>query len=67
MLLRTNDGSYEAIDFREMAPSLANKTMFVKNPKLARVGGLSVGVPYVLHSFKDLKFANLQLLIITII
>ncbi|TFK74043.1 gamma-glutamyltranspeptidase [Pluteus cervinus] len=33
------------IDFREIAPSLSNKTMYSDDPKLARYGGLSVGVP----------------------
>ena len=34
-----------SIDFRETAPALANKTMFVDDPKSAMFGGLSVGVP----------------------
>ena len=33
------------IDFRETAPALANKTMFVEDPSSATFGGLSVGVP----------------------
>lgn len=33
------------IDFREMAPSGSNSTMFLKNPTSSMYGGLSVGVP----------------------
>lgn len=33
------------VNFRETAPALSNRTMFDKDPKLARWGGLSVGVP----------------------
>src|ERR1700744_2732953 len=45
MLIRTPNGTYDFIDFRESAPAASNKTMFVDNPKLAQVGGLAVGVP----------------------
>ena len=34
-----------AVDFRETAPGLASKTMFVDDPLAAQIGGLSVGVP----------------------
>ncbi|KAL5523970.1 hypothetical protein ACEPAG_8143 [Sanghuangporus baumii] len=34
-----------SIDFRETAPALANKTMFVNDPNASMFGGLSVGVP----------------------
>lgn len=33
------------VDFRETAPELANKTMYIKNPTSAKFGGLAVGVP----------------------
>lgn len=33
------------IDFREIAPALANTTMYVADPGSARFGGLAVGVP----------------------
>lgn len=33
------------IDFREMAPRVANSTMFERNPTSSMFGGLSVGVP----------------------
>ena len=33
------------VDFRETAPGLASKTMFVDDPLAAQIGGLSVGVP----------------------
>ncbi|KAI0355646.1 gamma-glutamyltranspeptidase [Trametes cingulata] len=34
-----------AVDFRETAPALSNKTMYVEDPLAARWGGLAVGVP----------------------
>lgn len=34
-----------SIDFRETAPALSNKTMFLDNPNSAKYGGLSVAVP----------------------
>jgi len=34
-----------SVDFRETAPALSNKTMFVQNPKSASLGGMSVAVP----------------------
>lgn len=33
------------IDFREVAPALANATMFKNSPSLSKYGGLSVAVP----------------------
>lgn len=43
MLVRSPNGTYETIDFRETAPGLANETMYVKNITLSLVGGLAVG------------------------
>ena len=34
-----------SVDFRETAPALSNKTMYVDNPLASRFGGLAVGVP----------------------
>ena len=33
------------VDFRETAPALANKTMYIKDPIKAMFGGLAVGIP----------------------
>lgn len=33
------------VDFRETAPALANKTMYIDDPANSRFGGLSVGIP----------------------
>ncbi|KAI9268735.1 gamma-glutamyltranspeptidase [Sporodiniella umbellata] len=45
MLIRSPNGTFEFIDFRETAPAAASRDMFVKNPLLARVGGLAVAIP----------------------
>ncbi|CAO3612510.1 unnamed protein product [Cunninghamella echinulata] len=45
MLIRSPNGTYEFIDFRETAPDLAHQDMFVKNPILSSIGGLSIAVP----------------------
>ena len=45
MLVRSSEGTYETIDFREKAPLLANETMYVQNINLSLYGGLAVGVP----------------------
>lgn len=42
-----------AIDYRETAPELANKTMFIDDPSAAKYGGLSVGVPSELRGFEE--------------
>ncbi|KAG6837702.1 hypothetical protein H0H93_003504 [Arthromyces matolae] len=41
------------VDFREVAPALANATMYQDNPILARVGGLSVAVPGEVLGFEE--------------
>ncbi|KAG1562954.1 hypothetical protein G6F49_000432 [Rhizopus delemar] len=45
MLIRSPNGTFEFIDFRETAPAAATKDMFVQDPVLAQIGGLSVGIP----------------------
>lgn len=45
MLIRSPNGTFEHIDFRETAPAASFKEMFIKDPMAAQVGGLSVGVP----------------------
>lgn len=41
------------IDFREVAPALSNSSMFKFNPKSAKYGGLSVGVPGELRGLEE--------------
>ncbi|KAI8972210.1 gamma-glutamyltranspeptidase [Trametes punicea] len=41
------------IDFRETAPALSNKTMYVDDPLSARWGGLAVGVPGELRGLEE--------------
>ncbi|PVU92859.1 hypothetical protein BB559_003561 [Furculomyces boomerangus] len=45
MLVRKPNGESELIDFREVAPTLAEKLMFSKNITKAQVGGLAIAVP----------------------
>ncbi|KAI9331395.1 nucleophile aminohydrolase [Pilaira anomala] len=45
MLIRSPNGTFEFIDFRETASEAATEDMFVHNPMLAQVGALSVAVP----------------------
>lgn len=45
MLIRSPNGTFEFIDFRETAAEAATEDMFVHNPMLAQVGALSVAVP----------------------
>jgi len=45
MLIRSPNGTYDFIDFRETAPGAAHKDMYVEDPSKAQVGGLAVGVP----------------------
>ena len=45
MLIRSPNGTFEFIDFRESAPAAAHRDMYNDNPVLAQHGGLSVGVP----------------------
>ncbi|EKG12698.1 Gamma-glutamyltranspeptidase [Macrophomina phaseolina MS6] len=45
MTVRTSNGSYEFIDFRETAPAAAFQDMYVKNTDLSLYGGLASGIP----------------------
>lgn len=45
MLIRSPNGTFEFIDFRETAPNASRFDMFDEDPSLSKVGGLSVGVP----------------------
>ena len=42
-----------SVDFRETAPALSNKTMYVDNPLASRFGGLAVGVPGELRGLEE--------------
>ncbi|CAO3597298.1 unnamed protein product [Absidia cylindrospora] len=52
MLIRSPNGTFEFIDYREIAPKATNETMFVDDPLLAQRGGLSVGVPGEIRGFE---------------
>ena len=41
------------VDYRETAPELASKTMYVNNSEASRFGGLAVGVPGELRGFEE--------------
>ncbi|KAK3387190.1 gamma-glutamyltranspeptidase [Podospora didyma] len=45
MLVRDKDGGYEAIDYRETAPSAAERDMYEKDRDASVYGGLAVGIP----------------------
>ncbi|OTA57429.1 gamma-glutamyltranspeptidase [Hypoxylon sp. EC38] len=45
MLVRSSDGKYEFIDFRETAPAAAFQDMYNNNTNLSLYGGLASGVP----------------------
>lgn len=55
MLIRSPNGTYETIDFREFAPGAATVLMYVnKTGSPSQVGGLSVAVPGELRGFEAL-------------
>jgi gamma-glutamyltranspeptidase/glutathione hydrolase len=45
MLVRSPNGTYEFIDFRETAPAAAFEDMFKNNTQASETGGLASGVP----------------------
>ncbi|CAD6445386.1 542ee6ce-5439-4df9-815e-cd030745262e [Sclerotinia trifoliorum] len=45
MLVRSPDGEFETIDYRETAPAAAYRDMYKKKPREAVVGGNAVAVP----------------------
>lgn len=45
MLVRSETGEYESIDFREMAPAAAHQDMYEGNENGSIFGGLAVAVP----------------------
>lgn len=55
MLIRRADGSFVAIDGREMAPAAATRDMFIRNGKgdteLSQTGALASGVPGALAAY----------------
>ncbi|KDN37763.1 hypothetical protein RSAG8_09918, partial [Rhizoctonia solani AG-8 WAC10335] len=55
MLVRSPNGTYETIDFREFAPGSAAELMYVnKTGSPSQVGGLAVAVPGELRGFEAL-------------
>lgn len=52
MLIRSPNGTFDVIDFREQAPAKAHEDMFTHDPMLAQIGALAVATPvrfYRLH------------------
>lgn len=47
MLVRTSNGEYDFIDYRETAPNASTEDMYTKNGTLSQVTGLAVGIPWV--------------------
>ncbi|KAI0018266.1 gamma-glutamyltransferase 1 [Xylariomycetidae sp. FL0641] len=54
MLVRSSQGSYESIDFRETAPAAAFQDMYNNNTRLSLFGGLASGVPGALRGIEYL-------------
>ncbi|KAJ3012392.1 hypothetical protein HKX48_006301 [Thoreauomyces humboldtii] len=52
MVVRRPGGASRFIDFREAAPAASHVDMFEKDPGLARIGGLAVGVPGEIRGFE---------------
>ncbi|KAI1376897.1 gamma-glutamyltransferase 1 [Hypoxylon crocopeplum] len=44
-LVRSRNGSYDFVDFREAAPAASSEDMFEKNPNSSLEGGLASGIP----------------------
>ncbi len=45
MIVRSKNGTYQAIDFRERAPAAAEQDMYNNNTHASLYGGLAVGIP----------------------
>ncbi|KAI1108827.1 gamma-glutamyltransferase 1 [Nemania sp. NC0429] len=54
MLVRSRDGQYEFIDFRETAPAAAFEDMYKNNTAASLYGGLASGVPGELRGLEHL-------------
>jgi gamma-glutamyltranspeptidase/glutathione hydrolase len=54
MLVRSSNGSYEFIDFRETAPASAFENLYVGNYNGSLYGGLASGVPGELRGLERL-------------
>ena len=54
MLVRSDAGKYEFIDFRETAPAAAFQDMYNQNITLSLLGGLASGVPGELRGLEHL-------------
>lgn len=52
MLVRSSDGSYETVDFREMAPAAAHRDMYEGNFDGSLYGGLARYVTPLLVSLR---------------
>ncbi|OLN85274.1 Gamma-glutamyltransferase-like protein 2 [Colletotrichum chlorophyti] len=62
MLVRSANGTYEFVDFRETAPAAASEDMFKDNERASRFGGLASGVPGELRGLEYLhkKYGKLS-------
>jgi gamma-glutamyltranspeptidase/glutathione hydrolase len=58
MLVRSKNGTYEMIDFRETMPAAGNETMYASDntngTHLSTIGGLAAGVPGELRGWEAL-------------
>lgn len=54
MIVRSSNGSYEFIDFRETAPAAAFEDMYKNNEQASLTGGLASGVPGELRGLEHL-------------
>ncbi|CAO3597520.1 unnamed protein product [Absidia cylindrospora] len=52
MLIRSPNGEYEFIDYRETAPQASDKDMYSDDPLLAQRGGLAIGIPGEIRGFE---------------
>ncbi|KAG0763295.1 hypothetical protein G6F57_006456 [Rhizopus arrhizus] len=52
MLIRSPNGTFEFIDFRETAPNASHKDMFIHDPMAAQRGGMAVAVPGEIRGFE---------------